>query len=57
LLLCPGAPGCTIVTPVADFDSWHNVVAALREINPAAKSRDLWDMMFLTSKANNLMSR
>jgi hypothetical protein len=39
------------------FGCWHHVVAVLREINPAAKSRNLWDMMFLTSKAHNLMSR
>jgi hypothetical protein len=57
LLLCPGAPGCTIVTPVAVFDSWHNAVAEIRESNPAAKTGNLWDMTFLTSNAQNLMSR
>jgi hypothetical protein len=52
LLLCPGAPGCTIVTPPAAFGCWHNAVAAVRESNPAVKSRNLWDMMFLTSMRN-----
>jgi hypothetical protein len=52
LLLFPGAPGCTIVTaPGVAFGCWHHVVAALTEINPAAKSRNLGDMTFLTSKA------
>jgi hypothetical protein len=54
LLLCPGAPGCTIVTPLLDaFGSWHNTIPETRESNPAAKSRNLWDMTFLTSNAHN----
>jgi hypothetical protein len=52
LLVFPGAPGCTIVTPPeVAFGCWHHVITALAASNPAAKSRNLGDMTFLTSKS------
>ncbi len=58
LLLCPGAPGCTMDTPPdVVFACWHGALVALRETSPAVNNRNLNNMIFLFAQTRHDLNR
>jgi hypothetical protein len=53
LLLWPGAPGCTMDTPlVAVFACWYEAVAEVSESTAALIRKNLSDMVVVSSNAS-----